>query len=72
MENKTKYLLWGLTIVPLAALLDTAIFAKRDFVSYVFICLWEYLIFCIGMVVGESEDKEPKAPHQSNTEGPTR
>ena len=53
MEKKYKLLLSGLFFVPTMALLDTIIFQQRTFTSYIAICLFEWLIFFVGVVIGE-------------------
>ena len=54
--NKIKinynYLLLGLLAVPIFAYLDLIFIGALGYADYVIVCLWEYMIFLIGVLVG--------------------
>ena len=58
MKKKYVFLLWGIIAVPAIALLDTIFFHQRDFISYIAICGFEWIIFFIGVTVGENWEKQ--------------
>ena len=58
MKKKYKFLISGILFVPLLAYIDTIIFQERNFISYIGICLFEWLIFFFGVIVGEQWFKD--------------
>ena len=54
MNKLEKIMLIGMfIIVPLGAYLDFKLVKMNGFWNYVYICLWEYSIFWMGLFIGE-------------------
>lgn len=54
MDRLEKIMLIGMfVLIPIGAYLDLIWIGMMSFKQYVFVCLWEYAIFWMGVFVGE-------------------
>jgi len=52
MNTTLKVILCIILIVPVAAYLDAIVFRGATFREYIYICVWEMVIFTLGMLTG--------------------